>query len=151
MPFLKYCHLRRKVSLIWSGGVTCPSHTASEQKSGVQVPVTMSGCGSVVWDSKSQMWLLVLPQSLTLNRTLVSPDPMCLFNKMGINSTDFTCMVSTKWMTVWKDLCKCKCFATIMDYHCYFYNLSFLSHSFLCLKIKGRGDLLGGTVGKWRR
>lgn len=42
------------------------------------------------------MWLLVLPQSLTLSRTLVSPDPRCLIYKMGINSTDFTCTVSTK-------------------------------------------------------
>lgn len=42
------------------------------------------------------MWLLVLPQSLTLCRTLMSPDPRCLIYKKGINSTDLTCTVSTR-------------------------------------------------------
>ena len=56
----------------------------------------------------------------------------------GINSIDFTCTVSTKRVIIWKDQCKCKCFATIRDYHLNFYIRLFWASVFSILKLKER-------------
>lgn len=48
------------------------------------------------------MWPLILPQSLTLSRTLMSPDGRCLTYEKGNTATDFTCMVMQNELTLGK-------------------------------------------------
>lgn len=76
--------LRREISLIRSGRGTCPSHTASKRRCwGLSPGVYDSVSGASQSEVASQMWLLVLLESLTLSRTLMSPDPRCSYTKQG--------------------------------------------------------------------